>query len=355
MTAMTGETTELDARFLNALQDDFPVVARPYAVLAERLGAQEEELVERAQVLKAAGIIRQISAIFDTRALGYQSQLVAARIPAEQIDAGAEVINAHPGVSHNYKRNHAFNLWFTIATPPGSDLPGAVQQLGRFAGAESIRMLPTLRLFKIGVNLDMAGDRAADARSAPQYSQERRETAERIPLTRDDIALVRLLQEDLPPSPRPFAVLADRAGCDEDSLLAHAARMTANGHLRRIAAILAHRRAGFVANGMAVWKVPEDRVLEVGPVMASFSAVSHCYQRPVYEDWPYNIFTMIHGRKARDCEAVAGAIEEATGVRERAMLYSSREYKKVRLRYFTPEWETWEERVASESSRLGLS
>ena len=118
--------------------------------------------------------------------------------------------------------------------------------------------------------------------------------------------------------------------------------MRDRGLLRRVAAILFHRRAGFSANGMGVWKVPEDRIEELGPRMASFRGISHCYERPTYEDWPYSVFTMAHGRSKEECDAVLDAIAENTGIHERATLYSSTEFKKVRLIYFTDEFKDWE-------------
>ena len=112
--------------------------------------------------------------------------------------------------------------------------------------------------------------------------------------------------------------------------------------MRRFAAVMNHRSAGFKANAMGVWAVPEDRLEEIGPHMASFAAVSHCYRRPTYDDWPYSVFTMVHGRSARDCEATIAAIRTDTGIDEYALLWSVKEYKKVRLRYFGDEWREWE-------------
>jgi DNA-binding Lrp family transcriptional regulator len=113
-----------------------------------------------------------------------------------------------------------------------------------------------------------------------------------------------------------------------------------------VAAILYHRRAGFSANGMGVWKVPEGRELEIGRRMAAFRGISHCYQRPTYADWPYSVFTMAHGRSKEECDAVLDAIAEATGISERATLYSSTEFKKVRMLYFTDDFRRWEEERA---------
>ena len=114
--------------------------------------------------------------------------------------------------------------------------------------------------------------------------------------------------------------------------------------LRRVAAILFHRRAGFSANGMGVWKVPEEEIMETGARMASFRGISHCYQRPTYEDWPYSVFTMAHGRSKEECDAILDSIAEECGIGpdDRATLYSSTEYKKIRLHYFTDEYAAWE-------------
>jgi DNA-binding Lrp family transcriptional regulator len=116
--------------------------------------------------------------------------------------------------------------------------------------------------------------------------------------------------------------------------------------LRRVAAILYHRRAGFSANGMGVWKVPEPRVMELGPRMAAFRGISHCYQRPTYADWPYSVFTMAHGRSKEECDAILESIAEQTGIQERATLYSSTEFKKIRLLYFTEDFRAWERESA---------
>lgn len=331
-----------DRALLNVIQGDFPIDPRPYLRLADRLQLTEADVIARVKRLKAEKIIRQISAIFDTRALGYNSSLVAMSIPPERLDKGAAIINTHPGVSHNYKRNHDFNLWFTIALLPTSDLEATVNRLHELAGARSTRILPTLHLFKIGVEIDMTGEAALDRRSSPAYTSHTRDHAKDYVLTADDIKLVHAIQDDLEATPRPYLTASQALGISEEELLNHAGRLMETGHLRRVAAILFHRRAGYAANGMAVWKVPEDRVYEVGEQMATFSVVSHCYLRPVYPDWQYNIFSMLHGRKARDCQKVAQSISEVTGIAEYAMLYSTKEYKKTRVRYFTPELDGWE-------------
>jgi siroheme decarboxylase len=332
---------DVDRRLLNLMQGSFPIAPRPYRRVAELGEVPELEVMQRVQHLLDKRIIRQVTPIFDTRALGYSSMLVAAKVDPEHPHRAAQVINEHPGVSHNYLRNHEFNLWFTIATEPDSELglEGTLEVLAREAGAESVRQLPTLRLFKIRMDLEMQGDTRALSSSA-----EVKEPIELEPQPYDDfdIAVIRALQGDMPVVEEPYAPAAAELGLSQERLLEHLAGMQERGLLRRVAAILYHRRAGFSANGMGVWKVPDEQIFEIGCRMAAVRGISHCYQRPTYEDWPYSVFTMAHGRSKEECDAVLDSIAERTGIDERATLYSSTEFKKIRLLYFTDEFKAWE-------------
>jgi DNA-binding Lrp family transcriptional regulator len=332
---------DVDRRLLNLMQGSFPIAPRPYAHVAELGGIAEEEAMARVQHLLDKRIVRQVTPIFDTRALGYSSMLVAAKVDPEHPHRAAQIINAHPGVSHNYLRNHEFNLWFTIATEPDSKLglEGTLQALAREAGAESVRQLPTLKLFKIRMDLEMEGDTQALAQAA-----EVKEPVELDPQPYDefDVAVIRALQGDMPVVPEPYADAAAELGMSQERLLDHLAAMQERGLLRRVAAILYHRRAGFSANGMGVWQVPDEQILDIGRRMAAVRGISHCYQRPTYADWPYSVFTMAHGRSKEECDAILDSIAEQTGISGRATLYSSTEFKKIRLLYFTDEFKTWE-------------
>jgi DNA-binding Lrp family transcriptional regulator len=333
---------ELDKRLLNLLQGKFPLEPRPFARVGELAGVTEDEVLRRTHRLLDERIIRQITPIFDTRVLGYRSMLVAAKVDPEHPWRAAKVINAHPGVTHNYLRNHDFNMWFTIAVEPDSTLglDGTLEVLAHEAGATSMRQLPTLRLFKIRMDLEMEGS-TADLAKAAGVAEDYREP-EAIEVTDLDVAVIRNLQGDMPLTPEPYAPAAAAIGIDQREMLSHLELMRERGALRRVAAILYHRRAGFSANGMGVWHVPEDRILELGPRMAAFRGISHCYQRPTYEDWPYSVFTMAHGRSKDECDAILDAIAEDTGIEDRATLYSSTEFKKVRMLYFTEDFERWE-------------
>lgn len=324
------ELDQIDKKLLNVVQWEFPLVEQPYAAIAEKLGISEEEVLQRIERLKEDQIIREINAIFDTRRLGYKSCLVAMRAPEDRIDEVAAVINQHPGVSHNYKRDHEFNLWFTLAVPPEKDLEEALEKLAQKTRAEKYRLLPNKKLFKIGVKLDMTQDEETlqpEVRAKASHKEAR-------PLTERDKEFIRELQEDLPLTPRPFDGMAQRLGISVAELLDKAREFQEVGYMRRFAAILRHQKAGFTANGMVCWQVPEERIEEVGKIAASFPQVSHCYQRPVYPDWPYNLFSMIHSRDIEKCKRIAQQISEKTGVTDYVILFSTKEYKKERVKYF---------------------
>jgi DNA-binding Lrp family transcriptional regulator len=337
---------ELDKKLLNLMQGRFPIEPRPYLRVAGEAGITEDEVIGRVQHLIDERIIRQVTPIFDTRALGYASMLVAAKVDPEHPHRAANVINQHPGVSHNYLRNHDFNIWFTIATEPDSKLglEQTLQVLAAEAGAESVRQLPTLKMFKIRMELEMEGGTEALASQAEAV-----EPAEMDPQPYDefDKAVIRAIQGDMPVIPEPYAPAAAALGIDQAKLLDHLEGMKERRLLRRVAAILFHRRAGFSANGMGVWRVPEGEELEYGMRMAAFRGISHCYQRPTYADWPYSVFTMAHGRSKQECDAVLDAIAAETRIEDRATLYSSTEFKKIRLLYFTDDFKRWEAEHAS--------
>lgn len=330
--------TDLDARdraLLNRIQEDFPLVPEPYVALGSALGTDGDDVIARISRLREQAIVRQISAIFDTRALGYSSTLVAMSLPPDRLEEGAAFINRHPGVSHNYARRHDYNLWFTLAVPPGGDVASAATELGRLIGADRVRVLPTLQLFKIGVRLDVAGEREPEARETqPIYAGHQVQRGRALALSPRDIAFIRALQEDLPTLHRPFDPWAEELGTTVDGMFAWCAQMAETGRLRRFAAVLRHQNAGFVSNAMGVWRVPSERVGEVGSIMANFAAVSHCYERPTYADFPYNLYTMVHGRTREEVLRTLEAIAAATGVEDRQYLWSSKEFKKERVRYF---------------------
>jgi siroheme decarboxylase len=321
----------LDKQLLNEIQWTFPLSSRPYLELASKQGLTEDDVMGRISSMKRTGLIRQINAIFDTRKLGYKSALVAFAVEKDKLDSVALEVNKHPGVSHNYERDHEFNMWFTLAVPPDGDLKKDLEVMASLEGVIKFRLLPTLKLYKIGVKLDMVNNDPANLTPDDQVKMIDKKKFE---LTSRDKEFIRELQKNLEVTSRPFDTSARNLGITVDELFKKANEYESMGVMRRFAAILRHRDAGFTANGMIVWKVPEDKIDEVGYKLASFPQVSHCYRRPVYPDWQFNLFSMIHARTIEAAKKIAIELSNFVGINDYRILFSSREFKKERIKYF---------------------
>jgi DNA-binding Lrp family transcriptional regulator len=330
-TLQTEHLDEVDKILLNEIQWSFPLAQRPFLEISKRHSISEDEVIHKISRLKQRGLIRQINAIFDTRRLGYKSALIAFSVQPDKLDDVAAQVNRHPGVSHNYERNHEFNMWFTLAIPPNDSMKTVLEKMAALEGVVKYRLLPTLKLYKIGVKLDMVNN---DMEKPEPTDSVKELNPTKIMLNEQDKDFVRELQKDLELIPEPFEKSARHLGISSEELFTRAKHYERNGVMRRFAAILRHRDAGFSANGMVVWNVPREKVDEVGYKIASFPQVSHCYQRPVYEDWPYSLFSMIHARSIEAAEAMALQISNTVQIKDYRILFSSREFKKERVRYF---------------------
>ncbi|MDQ3838719.1 MAG: Lrp/AsnC family transcriptional regulator, partial [Thermoproteota archaeon] len=237
------------------------MVQRPFLEISKRHGIPEGEVIRKISRLKQLGLIRQINAIFDTRRLGYKSALIAFSVKGDKLEDVAAQVNRHPGVSHNYERNHEYNMWFTLAVPPQDNIKTVLGKMAAFDGVVKYRLLPTLKLYKIGVKLDMVNNDV----EKPQPTDTVRElNPTKIVLTEQDKDFIRELQKDLELVPEPFEKSAKQLGISLVQLFSKAKQYERDGVMRRFAAILRHRDAGFSANGMVVWKVPREIVDEVG-------------------------------------------------------------------------------------------
>ncbi|MCX6076089.1 MAG: Lrp/AsnC family transcriptional regulator [Campylobacterales bacterium] len=322
---------------LSRIQKQFPLVARPFKVIADELNMDEDEVISILQDEKKNGIIRQTSAIFDTKRLGYNSSLVAFKIPNEKIDDAVKIINSHPGISHNYERNHDFNIWFTVAVGPDSTLglDKTVAIIAKLTQAQDYIMLPTLKLFKISVKLDTTGNDEKKERVKRVVHSE----MELTPLHHE---IIQRIQYDIEIIAEPFKKIVEELNIDYNRLFEILQELQEAGIMRRFASILNHRKAGFNANAMVVWDVNEEHGNEIGEKAAAFSAVSHCYLRPKYPNWQYNLFTMVHGKSVEETNGIIEEMAKEIESNSHMPLYSSREFKKVRIEYFTPAFASWE-------------
>ena len=335
---------ELTAELLSIIQKKFPLTKHPYEEIAKMIGSDEESVLKILQREKDDTIIRQISPIFDTKRLGYSSSLVAFVVADEDIDSAVEVINSHPGISHNYERDHAFNIWFTVAVAPDSKLglEKTVAMIAKKVGAKDFIILPTLKMFKISVKLDTTGKDAKKEKVTKKVHK-------KLDLTPLHHAIIRETQFDLPIVHEPFSGVIEKLDISYERLFEILEELKDAGVMRRFAGILNHRKAGFNANAMVVWDIDEKNGEDIGARAAEFSAVSHCYLRPKYKNWPYNLFTMIHGKTTEDTNAIIASIADEIEHKDKRPLYSTREFKKVRIKYYTPEFEEWEDKMLGEN------
>jgi len=272
--------------------------------------------------------------------------LIAAKYPPDRVDAAAAIVCEHPGISHCYLRSGQYNLWYTLAVPPDGrlDLKATAARLSELSHAKCHQVLESTRVYKIGVRLPLQGQ----ATATPQHAADRHvgSPEEKLELTEQNKQLVRALQTDLPIEPEPFDRIASQAGLDAEQLLAAGQSYLSRGIIRRYAAVLRHRRVGFAVNCMTVWRPEDGKVDEAGAILAGFAEVTHCYRRPTWPGWPYSLYAMVHCRSEEEYRSLLVRMQEATGITDMLPLYSLAEYKKVRLRYFTPEFAQWEDRYA---------
>jgi len=333
-----------DRALLNAIQNHFPIAVHPYQILGEAVGTTEEDAFNRIQRLRQEGIIRRLGGVFDSRRLGYYSTLCTAKVPEEKIPTLAKLLEGIPGVTHNYIRNHEYNVWFTLIARSKAVAESTLQNIRDVLGVSEIYSLPATRLFKINVNFDFdlsdentSQEEGIDPIADADLYMQKPKDSSPYELNSEDIALIRVLQGNLPDSITPYSVLAENLHWQVDDVIFIAIRLLEAEVVRRFGAVLRHQKAGFVANAMGVWQVDPEQAAEVGEIMARFKEVSHCYQRPTLPDWPYSLFTMIHGRTVEDCGDVMKRISRATGAKTYSMLFSTAELKKSSMQYFLEE------------------
>ncbi|MFC2007607.1 Lrp/AsnC family transcriptional regulator [Chloroflexota bacterium] len=319
-----------DNMLLNLIQTGFPLQPEPYRELGLKLSIDGDEVIRRIEQLKTDGIIRQIGPVMDSRRLGYRTTLVAMRVADTKLDKAAQLLVEHPGVSHGYERDHHFNLWFTLAIPPGVDMDRELEQMTRTIGAESAFALPAIKLFKIRAYFAMGGDsQISTDTTSPAGSM----LPQEVELSVTDRKVINELQQDLPLIPSPFSAMAARLNLEGEDFLSQCRSLLKRGVIRRFSASVNHRNAGFTANAMTCWIAPAEKVDAAGQKLASLREVSHCYERKTNPQWRHNLFAMIHGRSGEICREIAGRVSSETGLTDQIFLFSTREFKKTRVIY----------------------
>ncbi|MBI5725337.1 MAG: Lrp/AsnC family transcriptional regulator [Planctomycetes bacterium] len=348
---------ETDRRLLGVIERSVPLKAGPYAIIGQTAGLEESQVLARlAELRRPDGPIRQISGVFEAAALGYAQTLVAMSIPPDLLDRAGEAAAGHPGVSHCYARTGFYNLWFTLAVSPESALGLArtAEIIGRSCRAEQTLLLPAIRRYKLSARFMSDTGEAGPARPDQRDGQDNppgpESSAAPSGKTRPSpgqTAAIRLLQADLPNVPRPFESLAGPAGTAEKQLLDSARDFIRRGWMRRYCAMLRHRAVGMNANVLAAWRAPDETADFTGAAFSLSRHISHCYLRPASPDWPYNLYTMIHGRTRDDCQNAIAELARTSGLKDRAELWTEKEYRKARVELFSPLEKQWEIRHAN--------
>ncbi|MDP2831912.1 MAG: AsnC family transcriptional regulator [Pseudomonadota bacterium] len=326
---MTPSLSPLDFRLVNDWQRDFPLVSRPYAELAYRLGISEAEVISRLQQLAEGGTVSRIGAVFRPHTLGW-STLAAVSVAPARIESVAKSISAYPEVNHNYEREHDFNLWFVATAPTRERVEEVLGEIGDLAGGPVLD-LPMQEDFHIDLGFDLTGA------SRPHLEPTRRPHETGIPiLEAADYTLAAALEGGLTLTPRPYAALAARLGWREDAVLARLARLSDCGVIRRFGVVVRHRELGYHANAMVVWDVPDAEITTVGHALAAQAAVTLCYQRPRrLPHWPYNLFSMLHGQDRSAVLEELARLRSELGLEHIVCqpLFSHRRFKQCGARY----------------------
>ena len=327
------KTTASEARLLQEIQKDFPRCPRPFAEIGDRCDMSERAVLDRLGEYIQNDVVREISAILDARKLGYFSSLIAVSTPPDIEEAVAAGISRHPRVSHNYHRDHRYNLWFTLAANSEHSLLAEATRMTAGYQDTSFDIMPAIKTYKLRVNLRVADKVALEHRENAATPTDHA-ADEAAVLEDEDRGLLSRLEKPFPLVERPWQEIGKQIGMDEDKILELSDTLTKDGVIRRIAGVLRHRKVGYTANGMCCFAVDTGRMDAAGMAAAAHHEVSHCYWRRTPETWCYPLFAMVHAKSEQQCRASADAIATEIGCDDHLVLFSTIEYKKERAKYF---------------------
>jgi DNA-binding Lrp family transcriptional regulator len=323
----------LDKELLQHLQDKFPVAKRPWAEIGKRLGITEEEVLSRSERLSSDGVIRKLRTILNGQKVGgCASTLMAMRVPAEKMEKVVSIVNEYMSVTHNYQREHDYNLWFTVTTCGGKDLRSTVEEIkGRTGIPESdVLDLPTTRVFKVDVRFKFTDFKDDSDRNGIGIPKERTKMNKDDEPDETDQAILRAAQGGIPVVKEPFAGIAREAGISQDEVIARLKRLISNGVIKRLGISINQRKVGIVANAVVAWRVPQEQVERVGKILSSYKEVTHCYERvTIPGKWEHSLFTVIHGYNRESVEEMAKRLSEVVGISDYLVLFSNEQFKRT--------------------------
>ena len=324
--------TELEQLLLSVIQDAFPLEERPYQVLAEQLGSDEQSVFAAVENLRQSGIIRRIGGVYDSKALGFISRLCAGKVPEAALEAFAAVVNEIPAITHNYQRSHEYNVWFTVIAQSEAEIQKIVKDVCSKTELHDVHVLLATKKFKINTVMKGAG---APVDSKPLAVGRKNAVESCTELSSSDHVRIRIACNDIPHTLTPFKDWG--VSCKELREDLDLRRM------RRFGAILRHQEAGFADNAMVCfaetvdsrqWSVDRNSVNPAGAILASKPYISHCYERPAFEGFPYTLYAMMHAQSAEELDRNIKEAAESIGNPDYVVLHSVRELKKTSFKFF---------------------
>ena len=367
----------LSQKLLAIIQDGFPLVERPYKALAEMLNVSEQDVFDEVEKMRASGVIRRIGGVYDSKKLGFISRLCAGKVPASSLDFSAEphsqtpmekfaaVVMSEPAITHNYIRSHEYNVWFTVIAENESAIQAVVDRVCSQTDLHDVHVLTATKKYKINtvMSLDerrgsagsptLTKDERGESAPALRHSETRSvEESSKFPgtLSDSDKSRIHIACDDIPHSLTPFKDWG--VSCDELCGDLVAKRM------RRFGAILRHQDAGFPCNAMVCFRLDEKRMTsgecELNEMLAESRHsedrrdeesskikslakkhfVSHCYERPSFENFPYNLYAMMHAQTPEELDAYIKESVALLDNPEYVVLHSLKELKKTSFRFF---------------------
>jgi len=270
----------------NTWQRDFPLKPRPFREIAQRAGLPESTVLAHFSRMEQQGVIDRIGPVFRPNTVG-ASSLAAMAVPPGRLEAVAAFVSSQAGVNHNYEREHRYNLWFVATAGSAAEVQWTLSCIEYGTGIAVLR-LPLVEEFHIDLGFDL------DTGTAPRSGTPRPAG----PPSEEERRLAAAVAGGLPLVERPYQAVARTLGLPEEDVLALLAKMLAEGRIRRIGAVIRHRRIGYEANAMAVWNVPDSQVSGIGRALGRDPCVSLCYRRArAMPHWPYNLYCMVHGKQ----------------------------------------------------------
>ncbi|EJN58578.1 siroheme decarboxylase subunit beta [Halogranum rubrum] len=326
---------DVDATLIDEYQSGFPVVERPFQVVAEGLGVDESEALERVRRLREYGVFRRFGAVLNPPVIG-SSTLAAVKAPEDRFEEVAAVINDYRQVNHNYRRDHEWNMWFVVTAGSRETRDRILDEIEERTGC-AVLNLPMLTDYYIDLEFPVVNaDRfARESLEHTDVSATRISEDAKGSLSTLEAELLVEIQDGFPLSLTPYHDIAETLDADVDDVLVAVRRLLDDGSIKRIGCVVNHVVTGFHNNCMVVWNVPDDELDERGVSVGELPYVTLCYHRPrrPEQDWPYNLFTMIHGREA---EAVDEKIDELANDYlpfEHERLYSTATLKQTGAQY----------------------